>query len=106
MTKAEQRFHELTNVSGAEALARVQDFARHDVVVACEYFVEDEATFEPVVLAHHHRAIVDAVRYAWEHGQHAVCLAPWGAGKTALLEAIAAFVLGSDVRIRGKIASA
>lgn len=107
MTRAAERFRRLTTPApGQTAVDLVRVYARHDVQVFSEYAIEDQRSCQSIVLAPHHRMILDCIRYAWEHNLHAVCLSPWGSGKTALLEAVLAFVLGNDTTIRAKLASA
>jgi len=88
------------------ALQLVQRYAAHDIQIFVEYCLEDEKTFEPIVLAEFHRAILDATRFAFEHNFRAVNLSPPGSGKTSLLLGIIAFILGRDPALRVKLACA
>jgi hypothetical protein len=105
MTRAAQRFRQLTRPA-TTPLAQVQHFARLDVTVFAEHVVEDEKTFAPIILAAHHRAILDHVRYCWERSLHSVNLSPWATGKTSLLQGVLLFALGGDPTLRCKLACA
>src|SRR5947209_3425463 len=79
---------------GTTALQLARGYAAHDIQIFVEYCLEDEKSFEPIILSNFHRAILDSIRYAWEHNLRSVNLAPPGSGKTSLLLGCLAFMLG------------
>src|SRR2546427_509081 len=107
MTQAERRFRDLTcPAAGTTPLQVVQRFAAHDIQIFVEHVLEDEKSFATIVLSNFHRAILDAVRYCWEHDLRSINLAPPSSGKTSLLLGVLAFVLGRDPSLRAKLACA
>jgi hypothetical protein len=107
MTRAEQRFHDLTRPTpGTTALHLVRTYASHDIQIFAEHVLEDEKAFGSITLAAIHRCLLDHVRYGWERGFGAVCLMPPASGKTQQLVGVIGFTLGNDVALREKLACA
>lgn len=89
------------DLSSTDYLLRV---ARRDFRHFLEYACLDEETNENVRLAEIHRQWVDHINFCWAHGIHAIILAPWGHGKTSIVEMLPLFLWGHDQSLRIKIA--
>src|SRR5438034_9420706 len=79
---------------------------RQNFVVFWQVVLSEEQSNRPVVLAPHHRSLVDVLDLAWEEGKHCFLLAPVRHGKTTLLEGLVLYMLGNYRWTRTKIASA
>ena len=78
--------------------------ARTDLATFVELCAKD-AMGNPVVLAPIHRAWIWHIDYCWSRGKHALILAPFGSGKSALAVPLACFLVGQDVQERLKFVS-
>lgn len=86
---------------------QVLHYARHDFRSCVEYILKDEASGEKIILAALHKKWIEHIHFAWSHGLHAVILAPYGSGKTALISiGIPLFALGRNPSLRIVLVSA
>jgi hypothetical protein len=81
--------------------------ARSDFKSFLEYVMKDEATGLKIILAEIHLSWLDHIYFAWSHGLHAVILAPYGSGKSAIMSiGVPLFCFGVDPSLRITVISA
>lgn len=79
--------------------------ARIDFKAFLEYVIMDESSGIPITLAQVQCQWINHIDFCWRHNLRAGILAPWGHGKTSIMEGLILYLFGRDPTLRIKLVS-